>query len=104
MFDASSGTPVIVLKHSETCGVSLMARDLLADGDVPATVHEIVVQSARELSNAIAEITGVRHQSPQVLVIANRRATWHSSHAGVTPERLSRAWRDAVAQMAAVPS
>lgn len=100
VFDASARTPVILLKHSQTCGISHMARGLLEDGEVPAPVHEIVLQYSRDLSNAVAAVTGVRHQSPQVIVIANRRATWHSSHAGVTPERLAHAWREAAAQLA----
>lgn len=72
-----------------------MARGLLEEGAVPAVVYEIVVQRSRDLANEIAAVTGVRHESPQVLVVVNRRATWHSSHAGVTPERITRAWNDA---------
>lgn len=98
-FDASSRAPVIVFKHSESCGVSLMARGLLEDGDVPADVYEIVVQRSRELSNDVAALTGVRHESPQVLVLVNRRATWHSSHAGVTSDRITRAWHEAAGKM-----
>lgn len=99
-FDASSRAPVIVFKHSETCGVSLMARGLLDEGNVPAPVHEIVVQRSRELSNQVATVTGVRHESPQVLVLVNRRATWHSSHAGVTPDRITKAWHEAAKALA----
>lgn len=76
-----------------------MARGLLEDGDVPAVVHEIVVQRSRDLSTEVASVTGVRHESPQVLVIVNRRATWHSSHAGVTPERITRAWHEAAGKV-----
>lgn len=104
VIEASARTPAIVFKHSSTCGVSLMARELLAAGEVPAPVHEISVQRDRALSDEVASTLGVRHESPQVLVIASRRVTWHSSHAGVTPERVTRAWREAVAHLTALPS
>lgn len=104
MLQASHTEPIILFKHSQSCGVSLMARELMADGDAPAPVHEIVVQRHRELSNAVAARLGVRHESPQVLVVARGQATWHSSHSGVQPERVARAWREAVATFTATPA
>ncbi|MBP7778895.1 MAG: bacillithiol system redox-active protein YtxJ [Acidobacteria bacterium] len=101
---ASHIEPVILFKHSQTCGVSLMARELLADGSVPRPLHEIVVQRQRELSNAVASTLGVRHESPQVVVVARGAAVWHSSHSGVTPDRIARAWQDAAASFTATPA
>lgn len=103
LWSASHTEPVILFKHSHTCGVSLMARELLAEGDLPAPVHEIVVSAYRELSNAAAAALGVRHESPQVFVVAHGRATWHSSHSGVTPERVCRAFRAADATFTTAP-
>lgn len=101
--DASSLAPVILFKHSETCGVSFMARSLFEEGSLPAPVHEIVVQRHRDLSNEVAAQLGVRHESPQALVVVNRRVAWHSSHAGVTVERVSKAWHDAARTLSPVP-
>ena len=100
---ASHVAPVIVFKHSETCGVSHMARELLTDGDLPAVVHEIVVQRQRALSNRVASLLGVRHESPQVLVIARGTAAWHSSHSGVIPARVATAWAKASADFTPAP-
>ena len=97
VLQASHAEPIILFKHSQSCGVSLMARELVAEGDVPAPVHEIVVQQQRQISNAVAERLGVRHESPQVFVVARGQATWHSSHSGVQPPRIARAWREAAA-------
>lgn len=101
---ASHTEPVILFKHSQSCGVSLMARDLLTEGALPATVHEIVVQQHREVSNGAATALGVRHESPQVFVVARGAVTWHSSHSGVTPARVARAWHDAAATFTLAPA
>jgi bacillithiol system protein YtxJ len=92
---ASHSEPVILFKHSESCGVSLMARDRLDESALPSPVHEVVVQRHRDLSDRIAARFGVRHESPQVFVVALGTVAWHSSHNGVTPARIASAWRDA---------
>lgn len=85
---ASHDAPVIVFKHSESCGASWMAETSLAEQRLPAPVHRVVVQRQRELSARIAEALGVRHESPQVLILADGRVAWHTSHSGVTRERV----------------
>jgi bacillithiol system protein YtxJ len=104
LWNASASEPIILFKHSQTCGVSLMARELLHEAALPAPVHEIVVQRSRALSDAVAATLGVRHESPQVLVVAGGRAVWHSSHSGVTPDRVRRALADAVATITPAPA
>jgi bacillithiol system protein YtxJ len=93
---SSHDAPVIVFKHSETCGTSWLARERLSHGDLEGPVHEIVVQRQRGLSDAVAARLGVRHESPQALVIAAGTAVWHTSHAGVTAERVAHAWTAAI--------
>lgn len=88
---SSHDAPVILFKHSETCGTSWMARESLAHGELHATVYELVVQRQRGLSDTVAARLGVRHESPQVLIISGGVAVWHTSHAGVTSDRLTRA-------------
>lgn len=104
LWQASMSEPVILFKHSQSCGTSWMARHDLTTGLLPAPVHEIVVQAHRDLSDAVAARLGVRHESPQAVVVAEGRAVWHSSHAGVTAERLARAWQQAAATLTPVPS
>lgn len=100
LVDASHHDPVIVLKHSETCGASQMADERLAHASLGVPVHRVVVQRSRALSTRIAAALGVRHESPQVIVIAKGVATWHSSHSGVTPERVALALARARAALA----
>lgn len=89
---ASHTAPVIVFKHSQTCGASWAAESSLAAGDLPVPVRTIVVQQARAVSDRLAQVVGVRHESPQVIILVDGAAGWHTSHAGVTRDRVTAAW------------
>ena len=43
-------------------------------------VNLLEVQAARELSRELASITGVEHETPQVIVLRNGKAVWNASH------------------------
>ncbi len=78
LFEQSFKTPVVLLKHSTTCGISAgVYREV---GLVGADVNVIVMQTHRELSNAIAARTGVPHESPQALVLRDGKPVYHASH------------------------
>lgn len=75
----------LLFKHSLTCPVShaafrelesFLAQELPED----LTVRLIEVQNARPASNRVAEKTGVRHESPQALLIEKGAVIWHRSH------------------------
>ena len=78
---AHSTESVILFKHSERCSVSRMAKRTFEDeyeSNLP--VYLIPVIEQRSVSNKIAEITGVVHQSPQLLVMKNGQCVYHASH------------------------
>jgi hypothetical protein len=114
----SQSRPVLLFKHSYTCGVSLEALDelvahlndrgpkgslALETGSAPqlydsapqphasAPRHDcppqyamVTVQTHRAVSNAIAQKLGVRHETPQALLVKNGRVVWSASHFRVT--------------------
>ena len=85
----SSSGPVIVYKHSQTCGTSAAAFEEISDlpamlPDVP--IGMVNVQRARSLSNFIASRLGVRHESPQVFIVSAGVVRWHASHFRVTAD------------------
>ena len=47
-------------------------------------VNILEVQSAREVSRELANLTGVRHETPQVIVLRDGKAVWNASHFDVT--------------------
>ena len=95
---AADRYPVVLFKHSRTCPISSMAQMSIGQLDAPddPDVYRVVVQSARTLSNAIAERFGVRHESPQVLVVHNGAVVHHASHMGVSATRIRRAAANAL--------
>ena len=74
----SQQKPVIVFKHSNACSIS--ARAYREMEKLQAPVNILVVQSAREISRELANLTGVRHETPQVIVLRDGKAVWNASH------------------------
>lgn len=90
----SGAGAVFFLKHSTTCGISSGARSVFQrfaaeKGEIPC--WEMIIQENRELSPLIAGETGVPHESPQVLLFRNGKASWSASHWDITVESLREA-------------
>lgn len=78
LFADSFERPVVLLKHSTTCGISSgVYREVSLVG---SDVNLVVIQSHREISNEIASRTGIRHESPQAIVLIDGRPVYHASH------------------------
>ena len=82
VFEKSNQQPVVLFKHSTTCPISAGVYQEISNAD--ADINLIVVQRARDLSTAVAERTGVRHESPQAFVLKNGAVIYHASHYDVT--------------------
>src|SRR3954463_225901 len=82
LFASSSESPVVIFKHSSTCPISAGAFQEMNGVSVP--VHLVVVQTSREVSDSIESRTGVRHESPQVIVLRNGSPVWSASHWEIT--------------------
>ena len=53
-------------------------------------VFLVDVLSQRPLSRRIAAELGIRHESPQVIVLRRGTAFWHASHYDVTADALAK--------------
>lgn len=75
-----------LFKHSSTCPISAAAWK---EYNEYCSLHPnqlflfLVVQEDRELSNQIEEITGIKHESPQLFHFANEKVDWHASHSDI---------------------
>ncbi len=81
----------LVFKHSTRCPVSSAAwREVAAfrKAHPEAVVYVVHVPEQRSLSNEVAARTGVRHESPQAILLEEGRVAWHDSHEGITAEAL----------------
>ena len=95
---ASSGErPVLLFKHSYSCGISAEALDELLDHlntrDHDLPVAMVTVQTHRELSNAVSVKLGIRHETPQALLIKDGKVVWSASHFRVTSDSVDKAVR-----------
>jgi bacillithiol system protein YtxJ len=97
LIERSRERPVWVFKHSLTCPISGTAwsefrRFAERPGEAAEVVYALIeIQRARPVSNALAERTGVRHQSPQALLLRDARVIWHASHYEIQVGALERA-------------
>ncbi len=84
--------PVAVLyKHSPICAVSsrtLRQVKRFAREHPDTAVFHIDVIRHRDLSDWISEHFGVRHESPQALVVRDGREAWATSHSAITADAL----------------
>lgn len=91
LIERSFASPVALLKHSNTCGIS--ANVMYDLKEVDAEISYLVVQESRELSNLIAYRLVYRHQSPQAFVISKGEVTYHATHYGIDGSRIEEALR-----------
>jgi len=90
--DESRQRPVLFFKHSLTCPISARAyRELqsyLENAEPQVSYQLITVQTARAVSNEAASRLGVRHESPQAILVRDGREVWNASHFDITAARL----------------
>lgn len=89
---ASHDAPVVLFQHDPFCGTSAAAYREMATLTEP--VHLVDAARQPELSRRIALRTGVRHESPQVLVLRDGAAVWSASHRAITADAVMRALRE----------
>jgi thioredoxin 1 len=88
--------PVLLFKHSRHCGTSFEALDELhahIEGAPPgfAAYKVITVQTHRPVSDAVARRFGIRHETPQAIVLRDGNAIWNASHFRITASQLDQA-------------
>jgi bacillithiol system protein YtxJ len=89
--------PVLLFKHSRFCGVSCEALDELnshidAQVDGPTVYRMITVQTHRPVSDAASVRLGLRHETPQVILLRDGKMIWNASHFRITATQLDQAF------------
>ncbi|MCU0471076.1 MAG: bacillithiol system redox-active protein YtxJ [Arcicella sp.] len=93
--EESYNYPVLILKHSTTCSISSTALNRLERnwkqekvGDLKPYYLDLL--RYRPISNEIANLFKVEHQSPQVLIIQNGDCIYDASHFDISFGELER--------------
>ena len=90
----SQAHPIVIFKHSATCGTSAFAFEEveeLLEREPGTEVFIVSVQSGAAISREIEHRFALRHQSPQALIVRNGAVVWHASHYRVTQEAMASA-------------
>ncbi len=84
----SKEKPVLIFKHSTTCPISGTAKDRLERqwGEQLNSVkpYYLDLLSYRPISNKIAQVFEVQHESPQVLLIRDGACVYNASHLAIS--------------------
>jgi bacillithiol system protein YtxJ len=75
----------VIFKHSNRCSISSVALQRLQKANQPGGIdfYFLDLIRYRQLSNKIAELFSVRHESPQVLIINDGVCIFNESHLGI---------------------
>ncbi len=87
--------PVVLFKHSISCGISGMSKHKLeSDWDFTAEdldFYYLDLINYRPISNKIASLFDVIHQSPQIIVVKDGKAVFNTSHHQISVEGIRQA-------------
>ncbi len=81
-----------LFKHSNTCPISANAWKEYSDY---ASLHPhqlflyLIVQEDKPFSTSVEEITGIKHESPQLFHFASQQVDWHASHNNITNKAMT---------------
>ena len=93
LFEKSKETPVLLFKHSLTCGISADASTQLSI--VNTEVNLVIVQISRNISNEIESRTKIRHETPQAIILKDGAPIFNVSHFRITADAIEGALRNA---------
>ncbi|AFM41350.1 bacillithiol system protein YtxJ [Desulfosporosinus acidiphilus SJ4] len=89
---------VLLFKHSTQCPISARAwqeiQKFARQAPEQVQVAVIKVIESRSVSNQAERDLGIKHESPQILLIRNKKVVWHTSHQAVTLENILRALQE----------
>lgn len=82
----SQTKPQVIFKHSTRCSISAVALQRLQKSQQPDGLefYFLDLLAHRPLSNKVAEVFGVHHESPQVLLIKDGKCIFDESHLGIS--------------------
>ena len=92
LFKRSHEGPVLLFKHSNACPISARAYREMQEVNSPVSL--VVVQKSRDISRAVEERTGVRHETPQALLLRGGRVVWSATHFDITADAVERAFKN----------
>ncbi len=93
IIEKSAETPQIIFKDSVSCGISAFAKERLTNGNSLienlADFNYLDLLSYRTISNFIATKLEVIHQSPQIIVLIDKKVVLRDSHHSIDSKKIA---------------
>lgn len=86
--------PILFFKHSSTCPISATAYEQFIAYETDVEKYFLIVSEQRPVSNQIESDLDVKHQSPQIFLIENEQALWHTSHWKINKKNIDEAVKE----------
>ena len=97
LFDEGSGTHLIY-KHSYACGICVFTKHqveaMMQQMPQIEGWHFVDVRKNRNVSNFITVKSGVRHESPQAILVHKGNVIWHASHTAIKADAITKVLDD----------
>lgn len=91
ILEKSKEKPQVIFKHSTRCSISKTvwnrmerAQELPSEADY----YYLDLIANREISNQIADVLGVQHESPQAIIVKDAKAAYDADHFDITADDL----------------
>jgi bacillithiol system protein YtxJ len=95
LIQKSPDTPAAIFKYSTRCRASSIVRKRLEEGwdfeNGEIDIYFLDLIAHQDLSDEVAKTFGVRHESPQILVINDGQSIFDTSHGGVSVKAIKKA-------------
>ena len=85
----STEVPILLFNHAPHCAVGRWAYQHVAT--LPYDVALVNVAEDTQVTHYISLRTGVRHESPQILLLYQGTASWTASHYALTQDAIAEA-------------
>lgn len=86
LFESNSGLHLIY-KHSNACMTCIFTKkrveELMNNDEKLDSFQFIEVRMSRDLSNFVSDQSGIKHESPQVVLLQDGEVKWHASQSAI---------------------
>jgi bacillithiol system protein YtxJ len=88
LIEKSKVNPQVIFKHSTRCNISSVAKNRFEKSEpiAEADYHLLDLIANRQVSAAVADQTGVYHESPQIILLVNGTCLFDESHLAIDAE------------------
>lgn len=87
---SSKDEVVFIFKDSTRCPISVVAKKRFerewTQPDYPLQLLYLDLLNYRSISSKVEELTGVKHQSPQLIVVKNGKVLYQDSHNAISAQ------------------